>query len=386
MAERSHLGAVRYELVRNGGGADEIEWQEIEIPPRNLGGRQRLLAERACCARVLKCASEAEARHLIFCSLTSEGLLWLKAMLLARRRSFGVLAVLHGVLATVEEPQPRRPHAWVTSLRQVLRMPHPKQLTYLALGPTIHAHIAETLPRAASFFKATDPPYFMPGPGGITVRQPLRFGFLGVARLGEKRFDKFVQLAQEVARISSLAESEFVLVGFLGDDVRAIDGVAEAIRHTSSTPASPEEYDARASELTYVVGMADPGHYRLVASASFLDALRYGKPGIYLRNPYLEHYFQRLGDIGYLCDSDEEVREVVFSILKAFPETRYRQQCENITRGRRIFEPYTLAGTLANLLAEAERRARFLTRAKPRSANLASRPQEGPEPQEGVKL
>jgi hypothetical protein len=357
MGEPGHLSAIRGELLRNRRRVEEIQWEEIEIPPRNLGGRQRLLAEWACCARVLKYTAEAEACHLVLCSLTSEGLFWLKAMLLARRRSFGVLAALHGVLATIEGPQPRRVRARATSLRQVLRMPHPRQLSYLALGPTIHEHLAESLPRAASSFKAIDLPYFMPAAGLESVRRhPVRFGFLGEARLGEKRFDTFVGLAQDVARVPSLSDSEFILVGRVGDDARATVGATTVITNVSNIPVSSEEYDVRASELTYAIGTADPGHYRLVASASFLDALRYGKPGIYLRNPYLEHYFQRLGDVGYLCDSYEEVRGVVFSILRTFPEARYRLQCENIQRGRQLFAPQRVATQLGAALAQAHRR------------------------------
>lgn len=361
MGEGTHLSSVRAEMASNGLGreTERIEWQQILIPPRELGGRPRLLAERACCAQVLKSASEAGARHLIFCSLTAEGLLWLKAMLLTRRQPFAVLATLHGILATIDETQPRSLRRWMTSLRQVLRLPHPRQLTYLAMAPPIRANLLEILPRAAPFFRAIDHPYFMAAADtGSVHHQPLRFGFLGVARVDEKRFDTFVRLAQEVARTPSLSESQFDLVGFLGDDARSMDGVAGVIRNASSRPISSDEYAARARQVTYAIGMADPRHYRLVPSASFLDALRYGKPGIYLRNCYLEHYFHKIGDVGYLCDSYEEARDVVFSILRQFPESRYLRQCENIRRGRSLFEPDSVAGRLSDILAEAERTVR----------------------------
>jgi hypothetical protein len=74
------------------------------------------------------------------------------------------------------------------------------------------------------------------------------------------------------------------------------------------------------------------------------------KPGIYLRTPYVEHYFNRLGDIGYLCDSYEEMRDLVLSLAHEFPAERYQQQCANILAGRRLFEPATLAPKLRNIL------------------------------------
>ena len=61
--------------------------------------------------------------------------------------------------------------------------------------------------------------------------------------------------------------------------------------------------------------------------------------------------FERMGDIGYLCDSYEEMRNIVLSILREFPLARYQQQCENIRRGRRIFEPQALAPRLRAIVA-----------------------------------
>jgi hypothetical protein len=381
MGEGSHLSAVRCELVRNGRGseAEQVEWQEIEIPPRELGGWPRIMAERLWCARALAAASAPDTVRLILCSLTPTGLLWLKGMLLTRRKPLTVLAIIHGVLASVEEPQPRGLLRWATSLLQVLRVPHPKQLTYLALGPSVRSCLADVLPRVAPVFEPVDLPYFMSHsvPETFHRRVPVRFGFLGVGRLREKGFDKFVNLAHEVAQTSSLAASEFTLVGFLENKTEWPAGMAGMVRDISYAPLTPDDYCARASQLTYAVGLAEPRHYRLAASASFLDALRYGKPCIYLRNCYVEHYFDRIGDIGYLCDSYEEARDLVFSILREFPESRYQQQCENIRRGRLLFEPESVTSRLSDILVEAGQSVYADHRPAAGDLQLA-RPQKGP--------
>ena len=84
---------------------------------------------------------------------------------------------------------------------------------------------------------------------------------------------------------------------------------------------------------------------RLVASATFLDALSYVKPGIYLRNPYVEYYFEQMGDIGYLCDSYEEMREVVLAILSfPLPDTgssvRTSSVAVSYSRQKRLLRSY----------------------------------------------
>ena len=103
-------------------------------------------------------------------------------------------------------------------------------------------------------------------------------------------------------------------------------------------------------KLTYVVWTAKPDHYRLTASGTFLDAMAFLKPGIYLRNDYIEYYFERMGDIGYLCDSCDDMVSTVREILSEFPTVRYQRQVENIRKGRIIFEPQTLAPRLRDIV------------------------------------
>ena len=173
--------------------------------------------------------------------------------------------------------------------------------------------------------------------------RPVQFGYLGVSAKG---FDTFCRLADEIA--PSPAAAEFVMVGFH-------NGPAHEKPHSRFVPVVPEqplprtEFEALTRRVTYVVWTADPQHYRLVASATFLDALAFLKPGIYLRNAYIEHYFQRMGDIGYLCDSYGEMVETIREIISSFPKQRYLRQVENIRKGREIFEPGTLAVRLQEM-------------------------------------
>jgi hypothetical protein len=354
MGEAEHLAGVRELLARQGCSAHEtVRWQEIRIPPRTLTGWRRLRSEVAWCRQVLKAVRSAQVELLLICSIAETGLLVLKSMLQTHRIPVPVIATLHGILASVEHPQPRRPWNWATHLRQALRLPHPRQLTYLALSDSIRAGVAEAMPRAAFHFRTIDAPYFMPGvtnaskPDGV-----IRFGHFGVARNYEKNFGLFARLAEEVGRYFDQSLAQFLAVGSLDPDVTS---PGTPVMGLSRTPLSAEEYAQRAQSVTYAVGLADPSHYRLVASASFLDALSHVKPGIYFRNPYLEYYFRKMGDIGYLCDSYEEVHDVVFSVIRNFPEARYRQQCEKIQSGRRIFEPEVIAPQLRAIVTGRRR-------------------------------
>ncbi len=175
---------------------------------------------------------------------------------------------------------------------------------------------------------------------------PLRFGFLGTTA-AVKRFDWFCRLAFEVRQ--EAADAEFVLAGFAtqgGENAAHCD----VVRGVGTVPLEPQEFAERASSLTYTVWTGDPEYYRLVASASFLDSLYFAKPGIYLRNPYIEHYFERMGDIGYLADSYEELRDLILHLCREFPEERYRRQCANILREREALSPASLGAKFRGIV------------------------------------
>ncbi len=55
--------------------------------------------------------------------------------------------------------------------------------------------------------------------------------------------------------------------------------------------------------------------YDLCPSGTFFDAIKYKKPIISLRNPFFEYYFNRFGNIGYLCDSVEEMSSIIDGIF-----------------------------------------------------------------------
>jgi hypothetical protein len=358
MGEKEHMSCVREAVseIEHIDG-DRMEWQEIVIPARSLAGWSRLAREVGWCRRVLSVARAPEVGSLILCSITKPGLFILKILLHTLSPTAPVLAVLHGILTSIERRQPSRPWNLNPSLRQVLEVRHPKHLTYLVLGGSIYHFLAQAIPEMVPFFKFLDHPYFMAQvENPIDVTGPIRFGYFGRVTDSTKGFELFARLASEVRRSQARQKGEFMMVGFLQQRAGDTPAAYHAVKNLSFTPLPRHEYSKLAQMLTYAVGMADPVHYRLRANASFLDPLSYMKPGIYLRNPFIEHYFGRMGDIGYLCKSYDEVRDVVFSILEEFPQARYRQQCKNIRNGRGLFEPRAQARRLREIVTDGERR------------------------------
>jgi hypothetical protein len=347
MGEKGHLNSVRdvlgeFEptLIRR------VEWRELKIPVRQTYGWSRLPRELPWVRAVFRVVSGGSKGRVVLCSITSTGLVALKLVKYLNRATVPVLAVMHGVLKTAFDKRSLRPSSWLVNMRDAMVLPHPRNLRYVTLGASLLRSLRAAAPRTARHFVSLELPYLMHDlpdeEAAGTRRKPevIRFGFLGFAN-AVKRFDLFARLADETRARLPGAPAEFTLVGQLINehDASRFPLVTGLVAH----PLTPDEYERRASALTYVVSTADPVHYRLLGSATFLDSLAFGKPGIFVRTPFLEFYFSEMGDIGYLCDSYEELLETILGIVREFPEQRYREQCRNIRKHREHFSPHQLA-------------------------------------------
>lgn len=358
MGEREHLVWVRQVLAREA-QVDErrVKWQEIVIPPRELSRRNLLGSELTWfryvlgseltwCRYVLRVASTHNLRFLMLCSISSIGLFFLKVLMLLKGTPVPTLVIHHGILRSIADRQAILPWRWLFGLRQVLRLPHPKRLRYVVLSEPAYRALLNVLPGVASNFRTLDIPCLWTHNTSLEIvhTQIVRFGYLGVSATG--RFDVFCRLAAEIQRETSPKPCEFIMVGFVIQRGNYPISGQDAVKGVSYTPLSVEEYAQRASSLTYAVVTGSPKEHSFGAISSLVDAFFYGKPVICLRNPYVEYCFSKMGDIGYLCNSYEEMHSVILSILKESPLVRYKQQCENILKGRKIFEPQVLAPKL----------------------------------------
>lgn len=331
----------------------DIRWEELRVRSPNTSRLPTLLAaECVLCHRVLQYLPEV--RGVIFSSISSHGLLALKMIMYGTRRRAPVLAVMHSMLDTLGKEQTVRSRWNILGLPGVMRLPHPEGLRYVVLGRSIQESLVATVPKLAVHFRCIDPPYLqerMRSTVDPTANHHrIWFGYLGVANDRFKGFARFLRLAKSLEEHVRDGKCGFLLAGFLEkgyepgvDSVDLVEGMGHSV-------LSPEELGRRISILSFVVLTQEPDHYKLVASVTFQDALAHLKPCICLRNPFIEHYFRRMGDIGYLCENDRAMFQVLSAVVHDFPLERYLEQCENIRRGRTLFSPEKVAPELRNIL------------------------------------
>ena len=131
-------------------------------------------------------------------------------------------------------------------------------------------------------------------------------------------------------------------------------------------------YEQRVAALTYAVLPYRP-HHALASSGAILDAFAHAKPCIALRTPLFEEYFAAMGDIGYLCDDEEEMTDCINQIVVCGPDARYEAQRRNIVAGRDMFSSQDASPpNSGGLSTDAGRPGRARGRAAERPATTAS--------------
>ena len=81
-------------------------------------------------------------------------------------------------------------------------------------------------------------------------------------------------------------------------------------------PLDQEAYEKYCRCIDYALFFNRPSAYELRASGAILDAFSFLKPIIALKSPLSEYYFKKMGDIGYLCENYNAVRDTVLDILE----------------------------------------------------------------------
>jgi len=345
-SEPSHARAVHELLDR--ATARAVSWNPIDIAPRACRrASARFPYEWRIVSEVLARSRGSEISQIVACAVTHAGLAALQCQLLTRARYTTVAVVHHSGLASTLGSR---------STLALLRWTAGGRLRHIVLGRSIHRAVANRLPAACDMRSMRHPYLFpdvaaSPWPAG----GPMRFGFLGLAS-ADKGFDRFCRLANRVSQHAGTAAGRprFELIGRLDAASRsglaALDPAGVVEIGSDHAPMPREDYEQRVRELTYAVLPYSQDH-ALASSGAILDAFAHAKPCIALRTPLFEEYFSAMGDIGYLCEDEEEMTGTVSRIAAGGPEAeaRYLAQRRNIIAAREIFNPRRVANELRRL-------------------------------------
>ncbi|HUX95583.1 MAG TPA: hypothetical protein VMV47_07605 [Bacteroidales bacterium] len=351
--EETHLDIVK-DVLKNE-CVINATYHSITLPSHSDVLANKIFIEYRFLKKMLVSAINEGARFAIFSACTSTQLLCLKILLrFSSFETLTVITVIHSELQGILMRPPRKPWCHLIWLRNVLRFHNLERLKILVPGEALLPVVFNEIPALKGYAYALNLAYFFSHDSVDKVYQNsdiLKFGFIGV---GTKRkgIDTFFRLAEKIKMpdLSGCMVAEFEVIGnisyknfpeFMNSGVSYISSDKMLLR---------SEMNMLIRNIDYMILPYDKEEYKLVASATLLDAFEFVKPVIAFRNPTVEYCFDKMGNIGFLCDTEEEMEQVILRIIKDYPESEYKEQCENILNGRKIFDPKYLAPILKSIL------------------------------------
>jgi glycosyltransferase involved in cell wall biosynthesis len=347
-ADESQVVIVK-EILQNE-NVNNVVYHLVALPSSSNILAKKIYIEYRFLSRMLRNAVNEKARFVIFSACTSTQILCLKILLRLSFRSLTVISIIHSELQGILMRPPRKPWCHLIWLRNVLRFKNLKRLKIIVPGEALLPVVFNEIPTLKGYAYALNLAYFFSDHSLDTEYQIpdiVKFGFIGV---GTKRkgIDTFFRLAQ-ITKMTSDSYSriaEFKVIGSISykNFPELTNSVVSFFSSGSMLPRS--EMNQLIMALDYIVLPYDKEEYKLVASATLLDAFEFVKPIIAFRNPTVEYCFSTMGDIGFLCDTEEEMATIILNIVNNSLISRYSEQCKNILNGRKIFDPNYLAPKL----------------------------------------
>jgi glycosyltransferase involved in cell wall biosynthesis len=228
----------------------------------------------------------------------------------------------------------------------------------IVFGESIRREIAKIKPKLR--FKSLDLPrlpcYDDKAPMSMAVSPPVRFFVSGGGITGS--ISAVFLLEEKLGVMPPGFELHLKCApddeGRIGD-VQIPDGTQVKLL-TRRGSLSPEELDAYINMMDFCVFIYPSNYYLFTASGALLEALAHLKPVIALHNPYFDYVFSKMGGIGYLCDTFDEMAAVIKEIILSRDGGRYNAQRQNIMNGMRLFSTEYLADEMRAILSELELR------------------------------
>ncbi|MCM1321064.1 MAG: glycosyltransferase [Bacteroides sp.] len=115
-----------------------------------------------------------------------------------------------------------------------------------------------------------------------------------------------------------------------------------------------EDFDEAVSSATYACFAYSSSSYKFTASGAVLDAIRFLKPIIYIKNSYFDGIFKDAGNIGWRCEDECEFIETIERIDKNPDEKLYAEQRENLKKLQGRFSTQTVQKQIEKILDTLE--------------------------------
>lgn len=187
-----------------------------------------------------------------------------------------------------------------------------------------------------------------------TPNMPLTIGHIGSMEAVRKNSHYLFKLAENCKDLIKNQQVEFKSVGLFTDSIQPYVNEYVTLIIGDSTAEGPlkylsrQDYEKGLDSLDYAVFFYPEDEYVFRASGAVADFIAKCKPIICLRHPIFEYMFENAGNIGFMCNSLEEMQNKIHEIISDGYNliSVYEQQVENLKEYQKKFSIQYIAEDL----------------------------------------
>ncbi|MBE3142508.1 MAG: glycosyltransferase [Planctomycetes bacterium] len=346
--ERTHIEEIAPLLLN----MRKVELIPVTIASRRARGYMRLLEEWIALRGVFRRlrVSGSICPGLVLLSVTSQTFAAIR-MIPVSYRPRRIFAVVHSLLETlVAKRQSRAVWEYPLRLRNVLKYFFPDNVTVVVLGTRVLGRLCQVLLRMRKCARSLEVPYlfaeeydFEPFANSI-----VRIGWIGVVHRS-KGIDRLIRIARWTNDVRNL---QYVVVGYLKDkriESRLVDNM---LVESGGRPLDRERFEELLRSIDYAVFLFEDSSYQLTESASFLDSFSHAKPVLATESELMTEKFHRFGNIGFLCNTDEQLAATIRRICLTLPRNEYQTQRNNMYTARKQISLERVGAALLKMVGE----------------------------------
>jgi hypothetical protein len=319
--EKKHLELVRGELAYS--SSADVQYCVIEVPRLNQSYLRRLTIELFN-IRYIFLVAKRQNTNIFLLSITSASLLASKIFGFGLR--FKIYIVVHGILETIN----RRPNSLLAKLfwfRRYFINGNFNNLKYILNSKFVEMNVLALFPLLKDHIRSIELPYIFENYDRKEYNNPVDtvlFSGAGVAAVS-KGSHLFFKLAKDVLSRKNLQNIKFMYIGHFVDKKMEMY-INECVQVPSKDkPLDKSVYQTNIMKTDFLVFFYPKDLYNFTVSGVFYDAIRFEKPIIAIKTDFFSYYFDKYGDLGWLCEDYNEVVNLVEELSKSINFDKLKQ-------------------------------------------------------------
>ena len=256
-----------------------------------------------------------------------------------------IVIITHGELEGLILPHKWKVWSYPYWITACFKIPLPKNISRIVLGESIKDNLGKFSGSEDIFYIDQPRTDFRSENKTLPAVRRNIFGFVGNC-LRKKGGETFLMSAN---LLEGKSDSEFWIVGAYDLSDSDLPNCMKLLSKPHEM-LSQQAFNNALENLTYACYPYPNDSYKFTASGAVLDAIRFLKPIIYIKNDYFDCIFKDAGNIGYRCENENDFIATMQKIDAAPNHGLYEQQVKNLRKLQNKFSIENISNQLKNII------------------------------------